>query len=223
MLGTLSKTKIIRQAKFHCPNCALKRPCKCYKRSKYFAVLGIPVIPYGKLEEWIECQVCGKNYGADELKRPVPQATRNPRVKDYVPQYARPAGLSNYDKALRHTLITMALADGEGSRERISKTVDLLRQSGQRDITHNEVLLYAQRAQLEDVPLAYYLEPVADVLSPQGKEAVLRSALEIAASARTKPTEREILLAKEIAALLRIPVTQMERVLAEELDKRWVE
>lgn len=222
MLGTLTKTKMIRQAKFHCPTCAVKRHCKCYRKSKHFTILGLPIISYGKKEEWLECMGCSKSFGANELKRAVPQATTNPRVKEYVPQYAPPPKTSAYDAALRHTLVTMALADGEGSPVRIAKTVELLRQAGLRNITRNEVLLYAQRCQFEPVPLADYLLPLADQLSPQGKEAFLVSVLEIAAASRAKPKEDEILLAKEIAALLQIPVTQMDRIIWHTLDKRWV-
>jgi len=77
MLGTVAKTKMTRQAKFHCPDCAVKRHCKCYQKSKHFTILGLPIISFGKKEEWLECMGCGENFGADELKRPVPKATTN--------------------------------------------------------------------------------------------------------------------------------------------------
>jgi len=69
MLGTVAKTKMTRQAKFHCPDCAVKRHCKCYQKSKHFTILGLPIISFGKKEEWLECMGCGENFGRLECLR----------------------------------------------------------------------------------------------------------------------------------------------------------
>jgi hypothetical protein len=77
IFGTRVRRRVIGEGQFYCPKCSALRAYKHIKASRYFALYFVPLIPMGKLGEYVECQTCGTAYepGVLQMKaQPKPRA-----------------------------------------------------------------------------------------------------------------------------------------------------
>ncbi|MBI5957846.1 MAG: zinc-ribbon domain-containing protein [Chloroflexi bacterium] len=73
IFGTRVRHSVIGEGQFYCPKCQAKRAYKHKRASRYFTLYFVPLIPMGKMGEFIECQACGIAFETSvlQLKAPV--------------------------------------------------------------------------------------------------------------------------------------------------------
>ncbi|MBZ0297802.1 MAG: zinc ribbon domain-containing protein [Anaerolineae bacterium] len=80
IFGAKPKYKTISSGEFFCPSCQKTRRYERKGGKNYFSLYFIPVFPMGDLDEFIECQTCGRSYHPDVLKqklsKPAPDVAR---------------------------------------------------------------------------------------------------------------------------------------------------
>ncbi len=72
IFGMGSRKKDIGGGKFFCPRCMTQRDYKLKQATRYFTLFFIPIIPLGKIGEFVECQTCHAMFepGVLSLKAP---------------------------------------------------------------------------------------------------------------------------------------------------------
>jgi transcription elongation factor Elf1 len=73
IFGSKVRHKVLGEGKFFCPKCQAQRAYVHKRASRYFTLYFLPVIPMGKLGEFVECQTCGTAFetGVLNVKGPV--------------------------------------------------------------------------------------------------------------------------------------------------------
>ena len=135
LFGTRCLKSTIDQGRFDCPSCKSNEDYKHKTVKRFVTIYLIPAIPREKVGEIIECQNC--------------KSTFTPDVLQFQQENSGFKFLAEYEKALRHTLVMITLADGVVKEEEI-KTV----QSIINKFTHNNISL--QRTLLVLSPLAVF-------------------------------------------------------------------
>ena len=69
IFGTKIRQQVVDEGEFFCPKCQTQRHYLRKKASRYFSLYFIPVIPIGKLGEFVECQTCGVAFEPVVLER----------------------------------------------------------------------------------------------------------------------------------------------------------
>ncbi len=68
IFGTKVRQQIIGEGQFYCPKCQSQRAYIHKKASRYLSLYFIPIIPMGKLGEFVECQTCGTTFEPSVLQ-----------------------------------------------------------------------------------------------------------------------------------------------------------
>lgn len=80
IFGAKPRYKTIDSGEFFCPSCQKSRKYDRKGGKNYFSLYFIPIFPIGDLDEFIECQTCGRSYHPDVLKqklsKPAPDVAR---------------------------------------------------------------------------------------------------------------------------------------------------
>ncbi|MBN1562716.1 MAG: zinc-ribbon domain-containing protein [Anaerolineae bacterium] len=77
IFGTKVRHQVIGEGQFFCPKCQSQRQYKHKKASRYFSLYFVPLIPMGKLGEFVECQTCGVAFEPTVLQIRGPVRTRH--------------------------------------------------------------------------------------------------------------------------------------------------
>ena len=179
------------EGEFHCPHCGTKRPYKHKRVRRFFSIYFIPLIPMNLMGEFAECGVCARTY---DLK-----------VLDYDPHKATREIQSEFQKAIRRTMILMMVADGEideGEIKSIKRIYGTLSEDGT-ELNEDEIRAEAESAQKDRPDLMDYMRNIAPFLNEAGKDKVIRCAYMVA-MADGEFAKEEKLLIDEIAEYLEI-------------------
>jgi len=76
IFGMRPKHKTVGEGRFFCPRCQAMRPYKHQQATRYFTLYFIPVVPMGKMGEFIECQGCGAMFEMQVLQQKVERPAR---------------------------------------------------------------------------------------------------------------------------------------------------
>jgi uncharacterized OB-fold protein len=77
IFGTRVRHSVIGEGQFFCPKCQAKRAYKHKRASRYFTLYFVPLIPMGKLGEFVECQTCGIAFETAVLQLKAPPQPRS--------------------------------------------------------------------------------------------------------------------------------------------------
>lgn len=69
IFGSRAKNKTLDEGQFFCPRCQAQRAYKHQQATRYFTLYFIPLIPMGKMGEFIECQGCGAAFEMSVLQQ----------------------------------------------------------------------------------------------------------------------------------------------------------
>ena len=67
LFGTKAREKDVGSGQFYCPRCRTNRRYTHRRASRYFTLYFIPLIPMGKLGEYVECGECGGRFDPQVL------------------------------------------------------------------------------------------------------------------------------------------------------------
>lgn len=204
IFGTRGVKSTMKEGTFVCPQCATNRPYKHKKVTKFFTLYFIPIIPLGHAGDYVECQSC--------------KGTFVSRVLDYKPDQERNEFQSVYEKAMRHTMVMIMLADGEIDENEMIMVQLFINKFGHNDMSKEELERYVETVQRNPEPIHTYLAKVAPSLNGHGKEMIIRCALAVA-KADGNIDASEMNLINEMATALEMPPSHLKGILAEDQKK----
>lgn len=184
IFGTRGVKSTIKEGQFLCPQCANSQNFRHRKVTRFFTLYFIPLIPLGKAGEFVECKTC--------------KGTFVPRVLDYNPASNKNEFQSVYEKAMRHSMIMMMLADGHIDDDELIMVQKIINKFGHNDITKEELNKLIEEVQYKKEPIQKYLSQIASSLNEHGKEIIIKCGIAVA-SADGHIDNSEIALIQEMA------------------------
>lgn len=202
IFGTRGVKFTLKEGHFTCPQCANKQAFRHRKVRRFFTLYFIPVIPLDNLGEYVECKSC--------------KGTFVPRVLDYNPEASEEAFLSEYEKAVKHCMVLIMLADGAIDPEEIKMVQKIINKYSHHDVALDELETYTNEVARKPDNISTYLKKVAPSLNAHGKEDLIRCALAVA-SADGHIDDSEVKLIKEMATIMDISNAHLKGILQEML------
>lgn len=167
IFGTRGVKSTIQSGDFNCPQCARSMPYRHRKVKKFFTLYFIPLIPLGSAGEYVECNGCKGTF--------IPRVLSNaPAVDDEF--------MANYERALRHTMVLIMLADGVIEDKEKDTVLALLNKFGSTEISMLQLENYIKKVQSDNLEIHTYLKKICDSLNEHGKETILKCAFFVAAA-----------------------------------------
>lgn len=203
IFGTRSVKFTKEQGQFHCPQCETQRDYKHKSARRFFTLYFIPLIPLDKLGEYVECRSC--------------KGTFIPKVLEYQQSASADNFLSEYEKALKHSLVLMMLADGEIDDREMEVVLKVFNKFSHHDVTMPELEAYVSDVQRNPQHVATYLKGVAPRLNGHGKEMVIKCALSVAA-ADNHIDDSEIALLQEMAQAMEMTPSHLKGIMSEMME-----
>ncbi len=200
IFGTRSVKFTKEQGQFHCPQCARQTDYKHKSARRFFTLYFIPLIPLDKLGEYVECRSC--------------RGTFIPRVLEYQQDAGSDQFLSEYEKAIKHSVVLMMLADGEIDDREKDVVLQVINKFSHNDIVMSQLDEYIAKAQQQPEDVGTYLKKVAPRLNGHGKEIVIKCALSVAA-ADGHIDDSEIALLQQMASALDMTDSHVKGILQE--------
>jgi len=198
IFGTRGIKSTMEEGQFLCPQCASSQNYKHKKVTRFFTLYFIPLIPLGRAGEFVECQTC--------------KGTFVPRVLDYKPTSNNNEFQSQYEKAMRHSMILMMLADGRIDDEELNTVHKIINKFGHNDITRDELNRLVEEIEYKKEPIQKYLSKITPSLNEHGKEIIIKCGLAVAA-ADGSIDDTEITLIHEMAKSMEMSSSHVKGIL----------
>jgi len=200
IFGTRGIKSTKKEGQFLCPQCAAERPYKHKKVTRFFTLYFIPLIPLGSAGEFVECQTC--------------KGTFVPRVLDYSPKDDQNEFQSQYEKAMRHAMILMMLADGHIDEEEKNTVLNIINKFGHSDISMQQLEDLIREVEASREPVEKYLSKISPSLNEHGKEIIIKSALSVAAAdGNIDPSE--IAIINQMAKAMEMSNSHLKGIMAD--------
>ncbi len=200
IFGTRGVNSTMSEGQFNCPQCETDRNYKHKKVRRFFTLYFIPLIPMGKIGEFVECQSC--------------KGTFIPKVLDYKKSASADQFLSEYEKAMKHSMVLIMLADGEIDDNEMVTVQKIVNKLGHNDVTMDQLKEYVDEVQRYPEDVSTYLRKVTPSLNEHGKEMVIRCAFQVA-NADGSVDDSEIKLISEMAETMEMSSAHLKGILDE--------
>ncbi|MCB0652645.1 MAG: TerB family tellurite resistance protein [Saprospiraceae bacterium] len=200
IFGTRGVKSTIKEGQFLCPQCANNQKYKHKKVTRFFTLYFIPLIPLGSAGEFVECQGC--------------KGTFIPRVLDYSKSNHQNDFQSEYEKAMKHSMVLIMLADGVIDENEMLVVQKIINKFGHHDITLGQLSDYVEKVQKNPEDITTYLKRVTPSLNEHGKEIIIKCAVSVAA-ADGSIDESEMILINEMAKTMEMSASHLKGILAE--------
>ncbi|MCB0632319.1 MAG: TerB family tellurite resistance protein [Lewinella sp.] len=205
IFGTRGVKSTIKEGNFICPQCATTRPYKHKKVTRFFTLYFIPVIPLGRIGDYVECQSC--------------KGTFVERVLDYNPNQQNNEFQSVYEQAMRHSMVLIMLADGEIDESEMEMVQKIINKFGHNDMSMEELEAYVEEVQANSEPIDTYLKEVAPSLNEHGKEMIIKCALAVAAAdGHVDPSELQLI--SEMAKAMEMSTSHLKGIINEIVEQK---
>lgn len=198
IFGTRGVKSTLKEGTFHCPQCATQKNYKHKKVTKFFTLYFIPIIPLERLGDFVECQSCRGTFIA--------------KVLDYQKQPSADQFLSEYEKAMKHSMVLMMLADGEIDDNEMLTVQKIINKFGHNDVTLDELEQYVEEVKHANEDVTTYLKKVGPALNEHGKEIVIKCALSVAAADGNIDPE-EIKMIEKMARIMEMSSTHLKGII----------
>lgn len=196
--GTKGVKSKIKSGNFECPQCATSKPYHHIKVTKYFTLYFIPIIPLNNLGEYVECSSC--------------KGTFVPRILEYSPDARKNEFQATYEKAMRHSMILMMLADGVIDDVEKFMVLMIINKFGHNDMTMDELTVLVEEVQKIKEPVGTYLSKIAPELNEHGKETIIKCAL-VVAKADGNIDEREFAVIQEMGTAMEMSSSHLKGII----------
>lgn len=195
MSGIVVRTKPVRSVAFVCPQCGVDRDGAVVDQRRWFVLLGVPIVPLAVLDPMVLCGACGHRCGVGVLSVPTSEALGEMLA----------AGL-------RHAIASVLRA---GDVDQLTAEVErhavgIMRNAG---FLYDRFSLEHDIAELSDAGTAPTMRPLADELTPHGKQSLIHRLYGLAASAG-EPTRAQRELIVRIGVALGMAAPHINGVLA---------
>ena len=135
-----------------------------------------------------------------------------PRVLDYNPTQNQNEFQSQYEKAMRHSMVLMMLADGHIDDEELNMVQKIINKFGHNDITRDELNKLIKDIEYQKEPIQKYLSKITPSLNEHGKEIIIKCGLAVAA-ADGNIDDSEIALIHEMAKSMEMSTSHVKGIL----------
>ena len=197
--GWRPRSKTVDTGIFHCPREGGDRGYELKESRRWFTLFFIPVIPLNELGDFVECAGCKSTFYPSVLEE-----RTSGQIQDIT------------TIAIRHVATAMLHADG---------TVDPLEREAALTVVqrfastpYSEADLEADLSALSADDLTDHLEELGSILSPDGRENVLTSAVYLAGSdGHVDPHEMEV--ARRVGRALTMSSAHIEGTVQQELAR----
>lgn len=200
IFGTRGVKSTLNQGQFNCPQCESTRAYKHKKVTRFFTLYFIPLIPLGRLGEFVECQAC--------------KGTFIPNVLNYNKNQQSNSFLAEYEKAMKHCMVLIMLADGEIDENEMVTVQKIINKFGHNDISLDQLSKYVEEVQQKPEDISTYLRKVTPALNEHGKEMIIKCAISVAA-ADGNIDDSEINLINEMAKVMEMSSSHLKGILSE--------
>ncbi len=181
IFGTRGVKSTKARGHFNCPQCEKKREYRHRKVMQFFTLYFIPLIPLGNKGEYVECNHC--------------KGTFITRVINNQPSGDKQAFMALYEKAIRHVMVKIMLADGIIDDKEKVAVLQIINKFGHNDMTAAELDDYIKEVQKDNNDISTYLKHVGPSLNEHGKEVLIKCALAVAYSdGHFDDSEKEMIL-----------------------------
>lgn len=187
----------MEQGMFHCPQCNGNQNYAHKKVTNFFTLYFIPLIPLGRLGEYVECQTCRQTY--------------IPRVLEQSRENSTEHIQGEYEKAIRHSMVLMMLADGDVREEEMVMVQKVINKFSSQPISMEELRDYVQETQKKPEDITTYIHRITPLLNEHGKEMVIRCALAISAS-DGKVDKSELTMIMALANAMQMSKTHLDGI-----------
>jgi uncharacterized tellurite resistance protein B-like protein len=192
IFGTRGVRSTVTEGTFVCPQCVSSQRYKHKKVTQFFTLYFIPLIPLGNKGEYVECAGCRNTY--------ITRILQMQPVLDISDRQSKPASVGNpqpslgaafagsatsqiepeKNKAIKKLLIMMILADGKVDNAEVVTFHRVFHDStGQ---TVHDIYKEIDEVKAENKSPHQYLKEVVNLLNQEGKEAILKASMRIAAA-----------------------------------------
>jgi uncharacterized tellurite resistance protein B-like protein len=162
--GVGVRAKRISDVEFVCPRCGVDRAGAVVEQQRWYHVLGVPVVPLAKLDSAIHCDQCDHRAGLSVL--------------DVLTAKALTECLALAMRYATAAMVKASVTDGDGiTMEMLDEIFDLMLVSG---YEYDEMTLAADLSDVDDTALDAALRPLAEELTPHGKQGFLHRMVAIA-------------------------------------------
>jgi uncharacterized tellurite resistance protein B-like protein len=168
IFGTRGVKSTMSEGKFNCPQCETQRDYRLRKVTQFFTLYFIPLIPLGKKGEFVECRGC--------------KGTFIPNVLKYQKNSASDKFLSEYEKAIKHCMVMIMLADGVIDPSELAIVLKIINKFSHNDMTLPELEAYTATVEKNPEDVGTYLKRITPSLNEHGKEVIIKCGIAVAAS-----------------------------------------
>ena len=190
---------------FQCPNCKDNKDYQKKYVQNWFTLYWIPIFPVGeKKDEHIECDACSNIYHTD--------------VIDYKPGLNEKEIESEYQKALKHVLCLMIVADHNVDDKEIEAVSNIYNKlTDNKKFSKSQIDKTIKQVKQEGQKVDDYLKEIKPYLNSDHRELIIKAMYFIAAAdGNFDDKEGELLM--ETAGVLEMTPAHVKGVLSE-LDK----
>jgi len=159
--GSKVKYSDLQNGTFFCPREGGDRNYVRKLAARWFTFFFIPIFETSKLGEFVECSSCNSQYD--------PQVLSNPTSAELM---------DNLANGMRQAVVSIIRADGEIEQQ--EKDMAVLVMAKYSDTPYTSENLDSDLEALPATGLVDQMEKCAGILSPQGKESLLRSCILVA-------------------------------------------
>lgn len=200
IFGTRGVNSTMEQGHFNCPQCEAQKPYKHKKVTRFFTLYFIPLIPLGKIGEFVECQQC--------------RGTFIPNVLKYQKDSSADAFLSQYEIAMKHCMVLIMLADGIIDDDEMLMVQKIVNKFGHNDVTLDELATYVEEVQKNPEDVSTYLKKISPSLNEHGKEIIIKCAYSVAAS-DGHVDDTEVAVINEMAKVMEMSSSHLKGIIAD--------
>ena len=205
IFGTKGRAIKMDSGTFQCPNCKDNKDYQKKYVQNWFTLYWIPIFPVGeKNDEHIECDACSNIYHTD--------------VIDYKPGLNEKEIESEYQKALKHVLCLMIVADHNVDDKEIEAVSNIYNKlTDNKKFSKSQIDKTIKQVKQEGQKVDDYLKEIKSYLNSGHRELIIKAMYFIAAAdGNFDDKEGELLM--ETAGVLEMTPAHVKGVLSE-LDK----
>jgi hypothetical protein len=168
IIGTRSLTRTHAKGAFHCPGCWAQQTYRHRRVQRFYHLLFVPLIPWGQMGEYVECDAC--------------QTTYDLAVLGFDPGPEQAEFEAEFEAAIKRVMVLMMLADDVLHPAEVLTICDVFARITTGELTEAEVLAEADAARAMGLDLETFVQGLVGRLNYKGKDMVMRAAFLVAAA-----------------------------------------
>lgn len=182
IFGTRGITYTPGKGEFNCPSCNSVQKYGLKRVRSFFTLYFIPLIPLGKLGEYVECVACKDTY--------------KPNILDHDPAANAASVEAEYHAAIKKVMIHMLLADGVIDDSEVDTVLDIYYRITESQIEKTALLEEINMIEKSTEDFSHVLCNLQGCLNDEGKEMVVKAAFYVALSDGEFQDEEKLMLGK---------------------------